>query len=65
MCARMYTDVLTGLVSQFGVTKGMPIKKPLSLAINVAMMRHALQKTCDNTHEHAPCARRDTSITEG
>ena len=54
-----------GLVSRFGNTKGMPIKKPWSLAINDPKMRDALYKTCDRQHEHAPCAGRDTRETEG
>ena len=49
----------------FGDTKGVPIKKPWSLACNVVAMRDALHRTCDRQHVHAPCAGRDTKETEG
>ena len=52
-------------MNMFGDTKGVPIKKPWSLACNVSMVRDALHKTCDGQHKHAPCAGRDTRETEG
>ena len=61
----MYMDVRTVLLAKFGANKGMSIKKPWSVAINVSSMRSALHRTCDKTHEHAPCAGKDTSMTEG
>ena len=48
------------------IRTGKPIKKPWSVATNNQHIRNALAgRMCDGSHEHTPCAGKDTQRTEG
>ncbi len=54
-----------GLKSRFGSSMGQPIRKPWRVVTNCAPLLLHLNRSCVCREDHAPCAGRDTKVTEG
>ena len=59
-----FDGCMLGVCSNFGDTKGFPIKKPWMVKTTSAVFHSKCsQMLCDKSHIHAPCAGRDTVQT--
>ena len=55
-----------GLVAQSGRDAGMPIQKPWRIACSPgSCLPSLLDKKCDGSHDHTPCAGQNTLLTQG
>ena len=52
-----------GLVAKFGTEKGTPIRKPWRVDSNCEFLLQNLDRQCNKSHDHAPCAGRDTKVS--
>ena len=54
-----------GLVATSGRDAGMPIQKPWQIACSPnSSLPSLLNKCCDRSHDHTPCAGRNTLLTQ-
>ena len=53
-----------GLVSQFGASKGTPIRKPWRIDTNSPVVLQHLARPCDGSHAHAQCGGSNTKASE-
>ncbi len=61
-----FDGCMYGLVAQKGPASGTPIKKPWRVACSPgSSLPRFLNRTCDGSHEHTPCAGANTLSTQG
>ena len=60
-----FDGCMYGLVATKGKEAGTPIKKPWRVAYVNSSLGTRLDKKCDGSHVHTPCAGQNTSITVG
>ena len=60
-----FDGCMYGLVATKGKEAGTPIQKPWRVAYINSSLCTRLNKKCDGSHVHTPCAGQNTSITEG
>ena len=65
MDSALFDGCMYDLTSSSGSLSGMPIRKPWRLDTDCAELLARLNRRCDGTHQHAPCAGNDTKLTEG
>ena len=58
-----FDGCMYGLRARFD--ESLPIRKPWRIAFINVNLRDYLNKICDGSHRHAPCAGRDTLYTQG
>ena len=65
----VFTDFdgcMYGLVATRGRDAGVPIQKPWRIACSPnSCLPHLLNKRCDGSHDHTPCAGQNTLLTQG
>ena len=61
----LFDGCMYGLLSTSGSAAGTPILKPWRLDTDCKELTDRLKRRCDGTHQHAPCAIRDTKASEG
>jgi hypothetical protein len=61
----LFDGCMYGLVSRSGSSSGTPILKPWRVDSDCEELLARLNRRCDGTHQHAPCAGRDTKASEG
>ena len=60
-----FDGCMFGLVSRFGQSAGIPIRKPWRVDTNSPALLQSLDRCCNHKHDHTPCAGSDTRATEG
>ena len=61
-----FDGCMYGLVAQRGRDAGMPIQKPWTVACSPgSCLPRLLNKKCDRSHDHTPCAGQNTLLTQG
>jgi hypothetical protein len=59
-----FDGCMYGLVATAGKFAGLPIMKPWRVDSNCHALVQQLQLRCNGSHQHAPCAGRDTRLSE-
>ena len=61
-----FDGCMYGLVATKGRDEGMPIQKPWRVACSPnSCLPGMLDKRCDGSHDHTPCAGQNTLLTQG